>query len=405
MNKNEPLEEVATEEVEATEEATEGVAEDEAVKSILKSIDAKIKTEVNAVKTELNNEVKKWQEKSVEKKKTASLNDLVSNEKLVSFAKSLKKEKGSLSLDIDNFAFRSKSIPGDMSVEGNFDGEVALSELDPMVSRDPQRQPFIEQLVSVGNINAPIDVWIETTDETGAPAPIAELALIPQKDYDFVENSLPVKKIGVRAKYSAEMAEDLPNLVSEVRNFLVADLRRLVDTQILTGDGSGDNLEGILENAITFSAGALASTVPEANNFDVIRAAANQVVIALHQPNYIVCHPTDVASMELSKGDDGHYVIPPFITAGGATVAGLRVIQNTGITQGNFLVGDFSKSSVKYRKGLTVEMSNTDEDDFSRDRFTVRALVRLVHRVRENDYEAFVYGSFATAKAALEAGS
>lgn len=402
--------EAVSEEAEAVEglpeENPEGGNDDEAVKSILKSIDQKIKVAVEEAKAEMDAEVKKWQSKQTkEVKKTASLNDLIENDKVVEFTKSVKKQQGSVMLELKDFDFRSKSVPADMGVGDNYDGTVALSELDPMVSREPQREPFIEQLVTVGTINSPIDVWIETTDEEGNPLPVAELAEIPQKDYDFKENSAQVRKIGVHAKYSAEMAEDLPNLIGEVRNFLISDLRRVVDTQILTGNGLNENLTGILENATAYSTGSFAGTIINANRFDVIETAVTQVLVAHHNPNFVVVHPVDKAKMNLAKAGDGHYVMPPFIASSGQVVSGVRVISNTGITAGTFLVGDFSKSSVKYRRGLTVELTNTDQDDFVKDRFTVKATVRLVHRVRENDYEAFVTGNFDTAISALEAGS
>jgi HK97 family phage major capsid protein len=294
-----------------------------------------------------------------------------------------------------------------MGVGDNYTGDVALTEIDPMISRDPQRQPFIEQLVSVGTINSPIDLWIENTDSTGEVLPVSELAEIPRKDYDFAESTANAKKIGVLAKYSKEMADDLPNVLSEVRNYLIADLRKEVDRQILAGTGtvtsSEGELRGILEYATAFDAGDLAGTVIQPNNFDVIEAAATQVLVGLHTPNYVVVHPVDSAKMNLSKAEDGHYVMPPFITAGGATVSGLRVIVNTGIAAGSFLVGDFSKSTVKYRQGIQVELSNSDSDDFAKDRFSIKATTRLVHRVRGNDSEAFVTGTFTGAIAALDA--
>lgn len=284
----------------------------------------------------------------------------------------------------------------------NITGEWPQAELEPGINRAPQREPFVEELVNVGTISSNLDAWIEVTDGEGVPAPVAELALIPQKDYDFARKTAEVKKIGVHAKYSAEIAEDLPSLVSELRNYLVSDLRRVVDAQLLSGDGTGENLIGLLENATAFAAGALADSVAEPNRFDVIEAAVNQVVVGLHNPSHVIVHPTDRAKMRLSKASDGHYVMPPFIASDGTVLSGVRVVANTGITAGNFLVGDFSKASVKYKRGLTVEMSNTDLDDFTKDRFTVKATVRLVQRVKENDYGAFVYGNFDTAITSLD---
>jgi hypothetical protein len=294
---------------------------------------------------------------------------------------------------------------GPIGVDGNVTGEWPQAELEPGVTRAPQREPFIEELVTVGRISSNLDAWIETTDGEGNPAPVAELALIPQKDYDFVRRTAPVQKIGVHSKHSAELAEDLPSLVSEIRNYLVADLRKVVDVQLLSGDGEGENLTGILENATPFAAGALAGSVDEANRFDVIEAAVTQVIVGLHQPTHVTVNPIDRAKMRLSKASDGHYVLPPFIASDGSVISGVRVVANTGIAAGKFLVGDFKKASVKYKRGLTVEMSNSDGDDFVKDRFTMKATVRLVQRVKQNDYGAFVYGDFDTAITALEQGS
>ncbi len=377
--------------------------EDAAVKSVLKSVAEIVDAKVKAVKEEMETEVKEYVDSKSVATKRVGLDAILADESVAAFAKSVKNEKGTVQVELKDFDFRAKaSVPGDMTIATDYVGDRALSELEAGVNRDPQRQPFIEQLVSVGTINSPIDTWLEVADEAGDPLPKAELAELPQKEWDFVERTAQVRKIGVYAKYSAEMAEDLPNLVSEIRNFLIADLRRVVDTQILSGSGSGENLVGIMQNATAFAAGTLANTVADANNFDVIAAAVSQVTTNLFVPNYAVVHPTDMASMTLSKGTDGHYVLPPFISQSGQVISGVRVVANTGITVGNFLVGDFTRSSVKYRRGLNVELSNTDQDDFVKDRFTVKATVRLVHRVKQNDYGAFVKGTFAAAKIALD---
>jgi HK97 family phage major capsid protein len=321
------------------------------------------------------------------------------------FASNIKSKQSSFTIEMKDFDLGKIKEAGDISIDGNITGELPQAELDTRVSRDPQRAPFIQELVSVGTISSNLDAWIETTGEDGDPLPVAELAKLSAKDYDYARRTAEVKKIGVYSKYSVEMAEDLPNLISEVKNNLVVDLKRVVDTQLLNGNGEYDELTGILKNAVNYNAGSFAGTVKEANRFDVIETAVSQVITALHMPNVVCVNPTDVAKMNLTKNTNGTYVLPPFITAGGQTISGVRVVANTGITAGKFLVGDFSKSTVKYRKGLTIEMANTDADDFTHDRFTVKATVRLVHRVRENDYEAFVYGDFSTAIASLELGS
>lgn len=407
----EATEEVA-EETETEESVEEGdVAEEvekafaRSTKSMEKNLSEKLNTKldgkISEMKEDIEGYVKTLKDSVNATPKKAAIE--IDATEYKEFAKNISSDKkASLTIDLKDFDLSKVKAVGDISVAGSITGELPQAELDAVVSRDPQRNPFIEELVRVGTISSNLDAWIETTGGEGVPLPKAELAALPQADYDFVRNTAEVKKIGVYSKYSAEMVEDLPNLVSEIRNFLVTDLLNVIDAQLLSGDGTGDNLTGILENAVTYDEGDFAGTILDANNFDVIETAASQVITALHTPNVVCLHPTDASAMNLTKGSDGHYVMPPFITSGGQTISGLRVVQNTGITAGTFLVGDFTKSTVKYRRGLTLELTNTDQDDFIKDRFTVKATARLVHRVRENDYEAFVTGSFATAKAALE---
>jgi HK97 family phage major capsid protein len=288
-------------------------------------------------------------------------------------------------------------LAGDISISGNITGELPQADLDTAIVDDKKRQPFILDLVSVSPTSSPLVAWIEETDGEGDALPVAELAKLPAKDRDYARKTREVKKIGEYSKFSREMANDLPSLVADIKAKLLRDIQLKVDSQLLSGDGEYDNLVGILTNAVAYDAGDFDGTVVEPNHFDVIETAATQVVTALHMPNVVIVHPTDLSKMKLAKGSDGHYVLPPFIASNGTSVSGLRVVSNTGVTAGTFLVGDFTRARVKILEGLTLEMTNTDQDDFVKERFTVKGTVRLALYVPENDYEAFVTGTFASA--------
>lgn len=400
--KEETPTEAPVEETDVTEEVEKAFARSTKTiqKSLSEKLDKKVDSSLDSMKADLEAYVKGFQKDNVQASKPTISFDM---EEYKAFAEGLEaNKKVDFTVELKDFDISKVKVVGDISIDGNITGELPQAELDTMVSRDPQRNPFIEELVRVGVISSNLDAWIETTGKEGAPLPVAELAALPQSDYDFVRNTAEVKKVGVYSKYSAEMAEDLPNLVTEIKNFLVTDLREKIDSQILSGDGTTVNLKGILEYATAWAAGDFAGAIDEANEYDVIETAVAQVVTALHTPNAVVLHPTDASKMHLKKGTDGHYVMPPFIAADGTRISGLRVVQNTGISAGDFLVGDFTKSVVKYKRGLTLEMTNTDQDDFIKDRFTVKATARLVHRVRTNDTGAFVTGTFSTAMTALE---
>jgi len=59
------------------------------------------------------------------------------------------------------------------------------------------------------------------------------------------------------------------------RNKLIVRLFIRVDAQVLGGDGTGTNLNGVITQATAFAAGAFANAADTAAEADVIPAAAN----------------------------------------------------------------------------------------------------------------------------------
>ena len=115
----------------------------------------------------------------------------------------------------------------------------------------------------------------------------------------------PVRKVTAFIKVSKEMLDDVDLIESEINQELSEEIKLVIDAQVLSGDGTGQNLTGILENATAFAAGTFATgqanEVSTPNNADALRVAINQVMINQFQPNYILMHPSDVAAMDLAK--------------------------------------------------------------------------------------------------------
>ena len=81
-------------------------------------------------------------------------------------------------------------------------------------------------------------------------------------------------------------------------------------------------------------------------------------------------------------------------------VKGARIIENTGLTAGKVLIGDFRKLHIGTKGGVEIEMTNSDGTDFTKDILTVKLRRRVASYVRTNDVGAFWYGTIATIKAA-----
>lgn len=286
-------------------------------------------------------------------------------------------------------------------------GNVGLTAWDSDFARVVRRAPFLRQIVSVRPIGAQGISWAEQANpDPGAAGMTAEGAAKTMTDFDMVERREVARKITAYTKVSKEALDDIAYLAAEINKELVELIELKLDEQILTGDNTGQNLKGIVTYAPAFSVAgsALALGVDQANNFDVIRAAAWQIANSgkgKFLPNYVLVNPVDAARMDMTKLTDGQYVIPPFVSAGGQTIYGLRVIENVGVTAGDFVVGDFGKSVLGIREEISINIGY-ENDDFTKNLVTILGEMRAFHYIKTNHNAAFVKGTFSTARAALE---
>jgi len=267
-----------------------------------------------------------------------------------------------------------------------------LADFEFGLTRIARRAPFLLQLANTSPISTMYAQWAEQENPEGAANETAEGQDKSQIDFDWVEKSQKVEKITAYIKVSKEALSDLPAL----RNEIDTELQELVlleaDADLWDGDGTTPTIKGITLFATAYST---PSGLTPTNVSEVIRCAIAQVVANTFMPNYIVMHPTDVAAMDLEKsGDDGHYMLPPFRSADGQVISGVRVVENLGVDQGDFLVGDFTKWKVRIREGFNIDVG-LDGNDFTKNLVTILGEIRLVSYVKANHAGAFVFGTFA----------
>jgi HK97 family phage major capsid protein len=293
---------------------------------------------------------------------------------------------------------------GDMTITGNYSGgTVGLSELEQGVANIQRRKPFMRELMNSAGITNKYAVWIEQATPEGGAGMVGEGVAKPQADFDLVEASCEVKKVASWIKVSKEMVDDISFMRGEINNELMTIVNLKLDEQLLSGDGIGDNLTGLLSYAQTFTPAAqFVGAIPFANDFDVLRVAMAQIANADFEANYIIMNPADVAEMELTKTSTGEYTLPMFVPmADGVTrVANVPVVANNGVTSGDYLIGDFTKSNLRMREDVNIQVGYIN-DDFTRNMMTVLCEARACHFVKSNYVGAFVTGTFAIDKAVI----
>ena len=292
-------------------------------------------------------------------------------------------------------------VKADMTVGADFTGEVIPADRVAGYKYDPTRPIHIRQLLSLGSTQSDVVRFVKESGYSNGAAPTAEGVTLTQSDFDMTASDANVRKIGTYFRISEEMLADTPQLTSYISARAPEKLLEVEDTQILSGDGTGANLSGIIGDAADFAAGSLANTVESANEFDVIVASLNQLALANYNADTILLNPSDFHKILLLKDTTNNYLKDQVYGGLQPSFMGVKVILNTAISAGTFLIGNFSVGTQLWvRDGVNVEFFREDGTNV-RDGFVT---VRVSERVALTNYlpNAFVNGTFTVAKAALE---
>lgn len=249
-------------------------------------------------------------------------------------------------------------------------------------------QPFtIADLIPSGTTqNTSVSYVIESAFQD-LTATVSEKGTKPQLDLTLSRRQDNVTKIANVAKITDEMFQDLPAFESYLSNRMIFGVQRVEENQLLNGNGTAPNLQGILNRS------GLATTVTTAAGLTAMKAMVgiyNQITalraVSFVEPDAIVIHPTDWQTIRLGvDGQQQFYGGGPFTGAYGqpapsnlSNLWGLKAVITTAIAQGTVLVGGFAESAQIFRRqGVSVQMTDSNVDDFINNLITLRAEERL----------------------------
>jgi HK97 family phage major capsid protein len=221
-------------------------------------------------------------------------------------------------------------------------------------------------------------------------------ALKPQSSFSFVGEQAPVRTLAHWEAAHRNVLADEPQLRSIIDNELMYGLRLLEDNQILNGDGAGENLLGVLNTPnIQEYAWSDGATTPVADTkADAIRRAATLSFLAYYEPSGIVLHPNDWEDIELTKDEQGQYLVAVSVAMGGEPrVWRMPVVDTPAIAEGTGLVGAFGTAAQLYdREQASIRISEQHSDFFVRNAIVILAEQRLALAVKRP--EAFVKVDF-----------
>lgn len=264
----------------------------------------------------------------------------------------------------------------------------------PGIDSYPKQRLFIRDLIAPGRTQSNAIFWVQMTGFTNAARVVAETTAKPYSDIAFATKTSPVVTIAHMFKASKQILDDFAQLQSTIDVEMRYGLKSVEEEQILFGNGTGGNLEGIVPQASAF---APAFEPENRQNIDDIRLAILQTQLARLPADGIVMHMTDWAKIELTKDTNGTYILANPLRLAGPTLWGLPVVATDAPAfEDEFLVGAFQTGAQLFdREDANVVIATTNVDDFEKNMISIRCEERLALAVKRP--EAFVTGAFGTA--------
>lgn len=242
-----------------------------------------------------------------------------------------------------------------------------------------------------GATSSPYIKWVNRVAGNGGAAWTPEGGAKPPMDWSYSTETSEAKKIAVSAKVSTEMLEDAEFVRAEIDRLLRNDLMTKINTSVLTGTGTGNEILGIASVAKKYTITNLNGKVEAPNHADAIRAAALQLRLGNFIPDTLAINPSDKALIDLTKDTNGRYLSDELRVL----LAGLQVVETANIPAGKFLLADSSVWMLRPYKAIRLEYGYVN-DDFTKNLVTIICEARMHSYIATPDKDGLIYEDFAT---------
>lgn len=241
-----------------------------------------------------------------------------------------------------------------------------------LIARQQTSSQMVEYPLHAGYVNnaAPTAQATASTGSSGAK-PESGLGTIT------IENAI-VRTIAHYIPVTRQALQDIPAVRSIINTALTYGLQETLEEQMLNGDGTGENMRGILNTP------GIQNQPLLANPFVTLRRAIKNVQIGGRAtPNAILMHPDDWENLEIQQDANGQYYSGnPFRnTTFSSNVWNLPIVVNETIAPGEAIVGDFRFAYLWESLAPVILLSDSHENYFTRNMIAILAEMRAAFGV------------------------
>ena len=270
-------------------------------------------------------------------------------------------------------------------------------QYDPVIQGAPRQNLLIRDLIPTTPVTGTSFTYFKELLHTMGAGMVAEGMAKPTSNVTFEQVTDIVKKIAVWMPVTDEALDDVPQLYSYIQELLRYDLELKREGQLLKGDGTGNNLNGIMTQATVFDPDLSKATDTA---IDTVRRAIYQArKQSKLAADAVVMSDLDWMNIELQKDGENRYLFANLqglvtpVLWGRPIVASDSMDEGDGSTTGGeFLTGSFQQGARIYdRMGFTIKVGMIN-DDFIKNQRAILVEERLGLAVRKKF--AFVKGRF-----------
>lgn len=250
-------------------------------------------------------------------------------------------------------------------------------------------------LTSVPTTQSAID-YVKVNSFSKVVSPQTEASAKGESEMLFTTATANVKTIATWIPATAQVLDDMEGLGAFLQSSLRYAIDEEVEDQILSGNNTSNNLNGLTNQATSFNTGLLVAA-DGWKKVDIIGRAIQQIEVANeYPPNFVVLHPTDAWGMRLTKTTTGEYIFGDPTNNGASNFFGLTPIVTTAMSSGYFLVGSSAPTCAVVRERMPMQIAISTEHDtyFTKNMVAIRAECRLTLVVFRP--AAYIYGALNT---------
>ena len=352
----------------------------EQVQTEIKSFEAKfndaIKNEVKSVQDELEAKLKLVQEHADKLDVKLQAKAVSDNNEGKDFLKVAIEGKGQEIAGMRKGASVEVEIKavGDMTT-ANLTGDEPRSYNYDIVSF-PSQKVNVADLVGSVNIDGGTYTYTRETGSEGAIGSQTEGSAKSAIDYDFATVDVTTDFIAGFARYSKKMRNNLSYIASAIPSLLRRDYFKAENSAFNT--------------VLATDATASTEIITGKSKSEMLINEIGKLEDADYMTNGIVVRPSDYLDILKTAKQDLESAVT--YENGILRVAGVQVLKATWLTANKYFVGDWSRINKVNTEGLSLEFSDVEGDNFTKNNITARIESQTALAVEQP--LAIVYGDF-----------